>query len=397
MNNLKLKNILVPVISSILIVIFSCLNIEWYLKKVIFPFFIVLISNIILVYSNKNINKKAYLLLIPIFLVLVSDLVINIDSSNMFLNIIVLPILLSIFFLSLMNKNYSFSFSNIFLLFKIFPDKVFSNLKFLEAFSSKLKNKKLLNVILGILIALPISIVILILLTSADLYFSEFMDKIFGLFSFDIGNIILFVVWFIILFSIGINIIKSKEIKMIESKYKNIDETIIITILSIVNFIFILFLISEVSKLTNNFLQLPIKYTYASYAREGFFQLLFVTFINFSIIMFFLYKTKSLEKSKVIKYLILLLISFSIILIFNSYYRMFLYIGNYGFTILRLQVILFLAMELIIFILLIKRIVKELNKDVLKYFIVMVFFYIINLYLCSDWFIEILNNIYNKL
>ena len=42
------------------------------------------------------------------------------------------------------------------------------------------------------------------------------------------------------------------------------------------NSIFVLFLLSEISKLTTNFLQLPIEYTYASYAREGFFQLLFV-------------------------------------------------------------------------------------------------------------------------
>ena len=56
---------------------------------------------------------------------------------------------------------------------------------------------------------------------------------------------------------------------------------------SAINLVFVLFIVSEISKLTNNFLSLPVEYTFSSYAREGFFQLLFVTLINFSIIISF--------------------------------------------------------------------------------------------------------------
>lgn len=119
-----------------------------------------------------------------------------------------------------------------------------------------------------------------------------------------------------------------------------------------------------------------------------------MTTINFNIIMYLLYKTPLIKENHVIKKLILLLICFSIFLIFNSYYRMFLYIFNYGYTVLRLQVILFLAMEMILFLILVKKIVKELKiNDTTLYFVIMISFYILNIYLCTNNFVSLLNHI----
>ena len=119
---------------------------------------------------------------------------------------------------------------------------------------------------------------------SADDYFSAFIESITSLVKLDFGNSFLLIISFIILFSIFVNILKNKDCKTEKPRYKKVDEIMVITILSIVNFIFLLFIFSEFSRLTTNFLNLPIKYTYSSYAREGFFQLLFVTVINFAII-----------------------------------------------------------------------------------------------------------------
>ena len=90
----------------------------------------------------------------------------------------------------------------------------------------------------------------------------------------------------------------------------------------------------------------------------------------------------------------LILIGFSILLIFNSYYRMILYINAYTFTILRLQVTLFLLLELIYFVILINNIVKNdyLNKFKL-YSRLALIFYILNLYLCNELFINLINNL----
>ena len=204
-----------------------------------------------------------------------------------------------------------------------------------------------------------------------------------------LSNIVLLVISFVILFSVYVNIVLNKDTKLDDRKIRELDHTIISTVLIMVNSIFVLFLLSEISKLTTNFLQLPIEYTYASYAREGFFQLLFVTLINFSMILFLLYKSNIMKESSIVKFSSLLLIGFSVLLIFNSYYRMFLYIGHYGFTVLRMQVILFLLMEFIIFLLLVKKIVKGLKyQDSYLYFVVMICFYILNLYICNATFIK---------
>lgn len=393
---IKKENFYVPLISALLIVIIGNLKIDWYFKSVLFPFIMLVLCSIILVMDNKEINKKAYFMLIPIFLIILSNVILNlvsggIDDSNKILNVVILPILISIFLFLLINKNYKVSLNNIPLMFKLFPEGVFKNLKFIKPNITKDKNKKVVNIILGLIIGFMVASVILFLLIDADDYFKGFMNNIMISVDIDYGIIISFIIYFIILFSIGINLIKSKNMNIVEQKYKNIDNTIIITMLSVINFVFILFLVSEISKLCGNFLQIPKGYIYSSYAREGFFQLLFVTIINFSIIAYLMYKTKSIQENKIVKTFILILIAFSILLIFNSYYRMFLYIGKFGFTVLRLQVILFLAMEIILFGIITKKILNGLKNDGLVLLIVMICFYIINLYLCNNWFIDMIN------
>lgn len=390
-NKVTKENVLIPILAAIIIVFFHNLNINWYLKSIVIPFSVLIISNIAIYEKDKFINKKAYFMLIPITLILISDPIIKIDASNKFLNVIVLFILVSIFLFLLVNKNYKISVNNISLMFKLFPDKIFSNLKYLKPSITKEKNKKIVNVILGLAIGAGISFVILLLLTSADDYFDAFLDKFSISFNLDISNIILFIIWFIIIFSISINVYKNKDIKMREVRLKKIDNTIIITVLSVINFVFVLFLISEISKLCGNFLQLPKGYIYSSYAREGFFQLLFVTLINFSIISFLMYKTNGIKENKIVRNLIFLLISFSIILIFNSYYRMYLYIDKFGFTVLRLQVMLFLTMEVVLFGFIIKKILSEIKNEGVILLSIMSFFYVLNLYLCNDWFIRLIN------
>ena len=293
----------------------------------------------------------------------------------------------------LVNKKYSISFYKKISILEIFPKRVFSNLKYIKQSIKKENNQKIANIVTGILLGIVIARILLFLLTNADMYFKIFTEKITNLFNFNISNIILFLVSFILIFSISINVLKLNEAKVKETKHKNIDDIIIIIVLAIMNFVFLLFIISEISKLTNNFLHIPKLYTYAEYAREGFFQLLFVTIINYIVSFFIIYNTKSTSNNKIVKNLLLVLIIFSIVLIFNSYYRMYLYIDKFGFTVLRMQVILFLLMEIILFCLIIKKILSKLNKDALYFLIVTTVFYIINLYICNDIVIKLINKI----
>lgn len=393
---IKKENVIIPIVSALLIVIISNLKIDWYFKTIMFPFFMILVSSTILVMKNDDINKKAFYLLIPIILIIFSNLILillkgTLDENNEILNIIVLPILISIYLFSLINRNYKIALVNIPLMFKIFPRYLFRNLKFLKIKTNREKTNKILNAVFGIIVGIVFSIVILLLLMSADDYFNKFVSKAFISINFDFSKIMQFVIFFIIIFSIGVNLIRNRYIVMKENKTRKIDHTIIISMLSVINLVFVLFLISEVSKLCGNFLQIPKGYIYSSYAREGFFQLLFVTIINFSIILYLIYKTNVIKENKVIRNLVLILIAFSVLLIFNSYYRMFLYIGKFGFTNLRLQVILFLLMELILFGIIIKKIINKVNNDGLIFLVIMTSFYVINLYICNDFFIRLIS------
>lgn len=398
-NNIKINNnILVGIlIASLCNVFIQYLPINSYIKNFTFPIFNLLITYLILLNNQKRIeNVKAYYLLIPIILILISNLLLKIDGSNLFLNVIILPILMTLFFSLLTNKNYKISIQVFSWANHLIFTNIFSNLSLIKNIKCKnieTKNKTT-NIILGILIGCGIGLIILLLLMSADTYFKFFVNKIFCLFKFDLGKTFIFIISFILLFSIYVNILLNQSCKMKNNNNKKIDDIMAITIITIIDIIFVLFLISELSRLTNNFLQVPVQYTYSSYAREGFFQLLVVTTINFNIIMYLLYKTPLIKENHVIKKLILLLICFSIFLIFNSYYRMFLYIFNYGYTVLRLQVILFLAMEMILFLILVKKIVKELKiNDTTLYFVIMISFYILNIYLCTNNFVSLLNHI----
>lgn len=398
-NNIKINNsILVGIlIASLCNVFIQYLPINSYIKNFTFPIFNLLITYLILLNNQKKIvNVKAYYLLIPIILILISNLLLKIDDSNLFLNVIILPILMTLFFSLLTNKNYKISIQVFSWVNHLIFTNIFSNLSLIKNIKCKnieTKNKTT-NIILGILIGCGIGLIILLLLMSADTYFKFFVNKIFCLFKFDLGKTFIFIISFILLFSIYVNILLNQSCNMKKNNNKKIDDIMAITIITIIDIIFVLFLISELSRLTNNFLQVPVQYTYSSYAREGFFQLLVVTTINFNIIMYLLYKTPLIKENHVIKKLILLLICFSIFLIFNSYYRMFLYIFNYGYTVLRLQVILFLAMEMILFLILVKKIVKELKiNDTTLYFVIMISFYILNIYLCTNNFVSLLNRI----
>ena len=395
------KHILVPLISAILIVIVGMLNIDVYFKSVMFPFLMIVISSTILVKDYEKINKKAYLLIIPIVLIIISNLVLkvlkgNLDGTNQLLNIIVLPLLISTYLFMLVRSDFNVSLENMFLVFKLFPKNLFKNLKFIKIDTKKDKNDKVINIIFGTIIGVFISGLILALLTSADAYFDKFLSSIVTNINvdFNLWYVIKGIIYFVILFVIGINLFKNKEIALKESKMSSVNKTVITTMLFIVNFVFVLFLISEISKLCGNFLKVPKGYIYSSYAREGFFQLLFVTLINFGIILYLIYKTNLVKEDKKVKCLVLSLIAFSIFLIFNSYYRMFLYIGRFGFTNLRLQVILFLFMEIILFGFIIKKIIRGAKKDGMVFLIIMTITYVINLYVCNDWFIGILEKIW---
>ena len=87
-------------------------------------------------------------------------------------------------------------------------------------------------------------------------------------------------------------------------------------------------------------MQLPENYTYAGYAREGFFQLLAVSIINFLLVLICLYL---FQESKALRIILSMICGCTFIMILSSALRMILYIDTYALTFLRLFVLWALA------------------------------------------------------
>jgi hypothetical protein len=82
---------------------------------------------------------------------------------------------------------------------------------------------------------------------------------------------------------------------------------------------------------------LPPNITYAQYARKGFFELLVVTLINFTILLIgIIFKPKdSKATDRIMKVLHSLLVVFTIVILVSAYKRMSIYEAAFGFTYLR--------------------------------------------------------------
>ena len=86
---------------------------------------------------------------------------------------------------------------------------------------------------------------------------------------------------------------------------------------------------------------LPEGYTYSSYARQGFFQLLFVAFLNLVMVLCCL---KYIRASRILNVLLTVICGCTAIMLASAVYRMMLYVSTYHLTYLRLIVLWFLAM-----------------------------------------------------
>lgn len=117
---------------------------------------------------------------------------------------------------------------------------------------------------------------------------------------------------------------------------KRFNALIAISITSPITVVYLLFSVIQISYLFIGGFTLPEGYTYAKYAREGFFQLLVVCIINIIILMVCL---KIFDDNKILKAILTLFSLCTGIMIASSAMRMILYIETYELTMLRVMVL----------------------------------------------------------
>lgn len=229
------------------------------------------------------------------------------------------------------------------------------------------RNTKSLSILKGILISIPILLVLILLLGSADkIFFNVFQDTLnylcSPLYSFNINVLLLKLFLFCLLFIIIYFVLSSsKYISYTEKikKSKFIDKNIANTVLILINILYLLFTFIQTKYLyfKKDFYSFTAE-EYSEYARNGFFQLLFVVLINIAIII---YLNIKVSKNNLTSILTTTTTVISINMSIASLYKMGLYINNFGFTRLRFLTSIFIIYILILLFLLLLSLWKKIN------------------------------------
>ena len=233
----------------------------------------------------------------------------------------------------------------------------------------------------GILITIPIALIIIGMLASADTEFSNALSSIVTVCAKALGNIKFIeiiarvgitVIVFIYLASFFDNLVSKFKIEEEENESKTLkDNTTIKILITTLNIIYLIFAIIQIKAIMVK----DININYANYARQGFFQLMIISVIN--LIMILIAKRKDYKDNNYTNKMCLFMIFFTFILIITSAIRMYFYEQAYGYTFLRLAVYIALFTEVI---LLIPTILYVLNKKkhlIKTYFSIIVTIYVI--------------------
>ena len=334
------------------------------------------------VFRERNLirNKYGLLLMIPIILLALAYFIYN-NTFFDIMNLFVIPILFIIMYIMTINPTNRLAqfFKDIFILiFKPFKylDDCCSQLGDYIAAKVKISDKTK-SVVKSIVIILPILIIVLLLLSSADMIFNSVFSGMFNWFgdvidnfsiSNVIGRLIQMSLLFIYLSLLILFLIKdfSKEEYISEEK-KTKDNFTMKLLLTVLNVVYIIFDIIQIKSLV--FHSVGDGITYAEYARQGFFQLMFVSLINISIILYS--KKYKNGDSKYINIMSIIMVVLTFVIIVSSFLRMNLYEQEYGYTLLRLLVYITLFTEVILLIPTVKYIINPQTK-ILNYYVVII-------------------------
>lgn len=235
--------------------------------------------------------------------------------------------------------------------------KPFSDLKWYCKNKLEKKNNKYLYVLMGVAITIPVFIVVFALLASADIVFNDMANNLLKDVDFADAYLITLTIvsTFLATYCILAYLCKKTIKEEVEDARKG-EPLIAIPVVTILSLLYIVFSGIQIVYLFMRRMQLPAGYTYAQYAREGFFQLLAVSVINLVIVLIGLYYFKS---SKVLKVMLTIMSLCTFVMIASSAMRMMIYIQYYYLTFLRIFVLWSLLVLFLIFCGVIAYIVKE--------------------------------------
>ena len=343
-----------------------------------FPLYVILVIAGLFILANflkKQINKEVYLLLV---LLIFFSTMVFVRSSDLltFLNVITsLFLLLVINEISFGEKVKNFSIEDylkiLFLPFK-FIHPFFQTLSNLFSLREEKEEQKVFSkIVKGVLMAIPVLFVFILLFSSADLIFQKYISDLIS-----IDNELEIIFRFILILIVTIVFIgaytysfREKEGQITapqKSKNHTVGDIEISIIFGSVNALFFIFILVQLTYLFGGESNISTQgFTYAEYARRGFFELIAVAVIS----LFLLFTTekyvikKETEHALGFKILSTALIIQVVLIITSAFTRLSLYEEAYGFTTLRLYSHAFIILLAIIFCLLLYKIYKDKREN----------------------------------
>lgn len=199
------------------------------------------------------------------------------------------------------------------------------------------KGKTILYAAVSVAVSVPVVAVVLNLLMSADVLFDDMAERVLE--SLNLKNIIgvlaLTALVFFVVYGFLSYVVKG-DINEEVMEGKKAESILAIPMAGILTALYLVFSVVQIGGLFLGKMTLPKGYTYAMYAREGFFQLLAVSILNLFLV---LAGIQFFKKNKVLTVLLTLMSFCTFIMIASSAMRMILYIKTYHLTFLRILVL----------------------------------------------------------
>lgn len=261
--------------------------------------------------------------------------------------------------------------------------------------AAKNKGKALRQVLKGIFLAVPFLVVFLLLFSSADLVFHKYVA---GLIIFDINPEIIFRLFLVLaltLFYIGAYryALGEKENQVIAKprtcRLEKLESAVLLGLINLLFFVFILF---QLTYLFGGKANISLQgFTYAEYARRGFFELIAVAAISLLLLLGVEKYVVKKETAHFREFKILgtaLVIQVGLIMA-SALRRLSLYEQAYGFTVLRLYSHVFIIFLAVVFGFLLYKIHKNQEEKNFAYhvFLSLIFFLAVTNFLNPEAFV----------
>ncbi|NOU94608.1 DUF4173 domain-containing protein [Paenibacillus sp. LMG 31456] len=288
----------------------------------------------------------------------------------------------------------------------------------MRALTSKInasRSQQIWKISAGIAISLPLLLLVVSLLASADTMFDRMLAKLPELLKhFEIITFLFRIGWIAIvsiaLFAYIYGLLRPKEMKpqvkagtewegdstdsvalSLHSPRPNkplrIDATIAATILLMMNAVYVLFAVVQFSYFfAGGSALLPDGVTYAEYARRGFAELVVVTVINFTLLMITLHLVDRSIPSmdRFLRVLLAMLIGCTGVMLCSAHFRLSMYEEAYGYTITRVLVHAFMIFLLLLFAIALIKVRKDHFRLMKPYLIAGIASYVLLNYIQVD-------------